>query len=504
MKLKSVTCDQRREITYTHVADILEVAIQPAAAIGEELTFTFEYSLDFSGSKTQGLTYHPAQVSGKNATDTSPMIFSQGEAELNRRWFICHDFPNERLTTELNVRVPVGFQAISNGGLVAHKVEADCEQWHWRMSLPHVNYLVVLAIGKWSQVELPPAKIERNGKSVEVPCSVWTAIGTEERAKAAFAETPRMVEFFSKTFDEPYPWERYDQVLVRNYGMAGMENTTATILGDLTLGNWKPEDPELEILISHELAHQWFGDLVTCRSWEHIWLNEGWASFAEGLWVAEKAGGGEAGRLAHNLVMEHYRDDQYIANADAPVDATAMVDRRYRHADSVFEKADDPYAKGVWVLQMLRERVGTAAFWNGVHSYLNMWKYREVETADFRRAMEDASGESLEHFFDQWCYHPGIPMIEYSIEWDDAKGAATVQWKQTQAISAARPAWKMELPVVFKRKGSVWRFVIPIEKREGTIEFQAAAGEKPEIVMDPDMTVLCSVREVVPAHTPIR
>lgn len=503
MKLTEVRCDQRQDIKHKHSSDELEISIAPAASVDEELTFTFKYSLDFSKSKSEGLMYHNGRTSGKNETETAPMIFSQGEAELNRMWFICHDFPNERLTTEINVRLPVGFQAISNGGLVAHTVGADFEQWHWRMSLPHVNYLVVLAIGKWSEVKLDPAKIERDGKTVEIPCSVWTAIGTEEQAKAAFTNTGRMIEFFSKKFDEPYPWERYDQVLVRNFGNGGMENTTATILGDLALRNWKPEESELEVLISHELSHQWFGNLVTCRSWEHIWLNEGWASFSEGLWAAERAGGGEAGRLAHNLVLEHYRDDQYIGNADAPVDATAMVDRRYRNPDAVFEKADNPYSKGAWVLQMLRERVGEEAFWRGAHAYLDKWKFGETETADLRREMEQASGESLEFFFDQWCYRPGIPMIEYSVEWEPA-GMVTIDWKQTQDISASRPAWEMTLPFVLERDGQRWRFVIPISGRAGTSKFPAVAGEKPNVIMDPDMTVLCSVREVVPSTIPIR
>ncbi len=504
MKLSEVRCVQRQEIKYSHVQDEIEITVVPAAAVDEELTFTFTYSLDFSKSKSEGLMYHHPKPTGKSETDAAPMIFSQGEAELNRMWYICHDFPNERLTTEINIRVPVGFQAISNGSLVEHKVEADFEQWHWRMSLPHVNYLVLLAIGKWSEVQLPPANIERDGKTVEIPCSVWTAIGTEERAKEAFANTGRMVEFFSKKFDEPYPWERYDQVLVRNYGIGGMENTTATILGDLALRNWKPESSDLEVLISHELSHQWFGDLVTCRSWEHIWLNEGWASFSEALWAAEKAGGGEAGRLAHNLIMEHYRDAQYLENGDAPADAIAMVDRRYAHPDAVFEKADNPYSKGSWVLQMLRESVGDAAFWRGVHAYLDKWKFGETETADFRREIEHASGESLEFFFDQWCYRTGIPMIEYSVEWDAAAGRVTVDWKQTQDISAARPAWEMNLPVMLEREGQTWRFVIPISGRSGMSKFQAAAGEKPNVTMDPDMTVLCSVREIVPATIPIR
>ena len=491
-----------RRIDVTHVGDELIISCSPEVRLGEQFSLEFKYTLDFSDAKGDGLTFHPGNPEAASPTEKAGLIFSQGQAELNRQWFICHDFPNERLTTETVIHAPPGYQAVSNGSLIEHTTQPTEELWHWKMSKPHVNYLVMVAVGQFAKIDLDDAVVGPPTQLRHIPCSVWAPIGKEDQVKSLFATTPRMVEYFSTRFDMPYPWERYDQVLVRDYPFGGMENTTATILGDKMLQTPKDNpdakhaDEDPDDLISHELAHQWFGDCLTCRSWEHIWLNEGWATYAEALWQFHKHGEGEAGLTALRATLEHYRDDQAIHNIDPAPTSPSIADRRYKNPDDVFAKSDDPYAKGAWILHMLHEQLGDHAFWRGVHSYLRTWAFSEVETSDFRRALEAASGESLEQFFLQWCKTPGIPSIEYSVTWDRAAGTATVQWRQLQAIDAGRPAWILPLAVRFRREKEIWDRTIPIDQRTGVATFTLTPGDEPELEPDPNMASLCSVRSV--------
>ncbi len=484
-------------VPFTQEDGQLRIDLPRPVPPGTTIEAVIRYDVDYPNARGIGLTWTPGRPARPGPTDQAPQIHSQGQPEDNRRWFPCHDFPNERLTTELVVTVEDGFQVCSNGRLVgSRRAGPGRTTWHWLQDKPHPAYLVLLVVGRFSIVGLTPDEqtiTPRPDGARPVPLMVYTPVGTEENARRAFANTPEMVAYFERLLDEPYPWDKYAQVLVRNFAAGGMENTSATTLQPGTAGSRRGG---ADSLISHELAHQWFGDLVGYKSWEHVWLGEGWASYAEALWSghrAESRDDAEAGERAYQRVIARFLAGQRGMNRTFAPDFGGMVSKRYTNPDHRFFNPNDVYGKGAIVLHMLRLRLGDEAFWAGVRLYIDRHKLQSVETDDFRRALEDASGENLERFFDQWCRRPGLPRLGIAIEWTgdpggSGRGTLGVAIDQTQRIDADNPAYALTLPVlVTYADESTESFVIEMETARTVASF--ALREKPkDVVVNPDLT----------------
>lgn len=463
----TLTLNARKTMAFSKVT----VNGEPAAFTQDKdtslLTITFPKPIDAGADAVVEMTYHATKPTGNSSgllwvqprkdeehKNDGVMIYSQGEADYNSYWFPCHDYPNDKLTTEIVVTVDSGYEVISNGrlvekvtGLKSFVGEIDARtgeeisktekpqrtQWHWLQDKPHASYLVMLAIGKFDVVDVNEGK-------PGVPMPVYGPLGSADDLKFIFKHTPDMVKHFEECFGQPYPWDKYAQVIVRNFRWGGMENTSATTLAEYA-ANRGGEGAE-DDLISHELCHQWFGDLMTCKSWDHLWLNEGWATYGEWLWN-QKRQGDEAyyrgARQALNLL-------KMTATATAP-QGVAMVSRYYRHPDDNFTKAEDPYKRGGFFLHMLRERLGDEVFFKGVRLYVQRNKFKSVESSDFRQALEEASGQSLERFFDQWAFRPGMPTLKVATSYDESSRKMTVSVEQSQKIDADNPAYALRLPV---------------------------------------------------------
>jgi aminopeptidase N len=400
-----------------------------------------------------GLTFSPAtpEIPGV-APARGPEVHTQGQTETNRYWFPIHDFPNVRVPTELVVTVPKGLQASANGALVSHEVHGDRETWHWNQEKSHVPYLVSLVIGDFDRVELP------NPQS-GVPMAVWAPKGRGADALATYANTDRMMKVFERAFGQPYPWARYDQLIVRNFGAGGMENTSVTTMMPTAVHDEVARaEQDLDGLISHELCHQWTGDLVTCRSWEHIWLNEGWATYGTALWMEERDG--------PDGYWDSVLSNARVARRDLPTEPEAMCSPVYERAGQTFSRPANPYPKGASILHMLRRMLGDEVFFRGVHAYMARHASGLAETHDFRRAMEEASGLSLEWFFDQWCFRPGSPNVKAALTYDAATRTLTVRAEQVQQVDARTPAMRIRIPV-WVRTASGER-LYPMEMRDRT------------------------------------
>lgn len=498
VKIESVTLGgaKPRALPFTHEAGKLVINFDPPVKLGEKVDVITKYSLDTprpsGGILGGGFNWTRGRADAKDETGKFAQIHTQGQPEYNQRWFPCHDSPNERLTTELIVTAQDPFVVSSNGKLLGTTLGTPSASgtprmtWHWLQDKPHANYLVTLVVGRFSIVGLPAKTPEED----VVANYLYAPVGTEKNAAAVYRKTPAMIAHFGKMFDQPYPWAKYSQALCRGY-MGGMENTSATTMSETSA---RTPPGSQDDIIAHELGHQWFGDFVTCKSWEHAWLNEGWASFCEAIWAEADAAPGKS-RQAYQGTVAGFLSRQRGNRTIAPA-APAMVSKYYLDPFTNFMKANDIYSKGGCILHMLRMRLGEDAFWGGVRTYLKMYQYGSVETDNFRRCLEAASGQNLERFFAQWCDRPGMPRLDVEMEWTpldaaapDAKGNLKVVIKQVQKINADNPAYWLSLPIAIKTGEKVETKVLEFGTTEAWL-VQTLDAKPTNVTVDPDATVM--------------
>jgi aminopeptidase N len=300
-----------------------------------------------------------------------------------------------------------------------------------------------------------------------------------------------MIDLFEKCFGVPYPWDKYDQILAKNFNEGGMENTSATTLyPTAVLDKAAMLDGDLDGLISHELCHQWTGDYITCKSWAHIWLNEGWATYGDDLWQEQ--------RFGTDGYLDAMRGEFSIAHGDrTSTNDTPMVSTVYGDADEVFGRAANPYPKGASILHMLRMMLGDEVFWKGVRLYFQQHGLGLAETNDFRYAMEEVSGRGLEWFFEQWCYRPGTPEVEVKTQYDAATRALTLDIEQKQKIDEKTPAFRFTLPVVARTAGGDKTLMIDVDTK--ATSFRTVLDGPPTLVaVDPNLHVLKTLTEDKP------
>lgn len=447
-ELRSVRVAGPKGAALSYDYDGKRLVVERRLKRGERLSFVVSYRI--SDPETGLHFYGPSEES----PNTPYQVWSQGETTTNRYWFPCLDHPDERQATSLTARVAPGLQVVSNGVHLGTKTEgqgpAARDVWRFEQKREHVAYLVTLVVGSFDYVQGPRWR----GK---VPLGYYVPKGRKADAERSFARTAEMMELFSKLTGVDYPWPKYDQVVVEQFSFGGMENTGATTLNERTLHDAKAHlDYSSEGLVAHELAHQWYGDLLTCRDWAHVWLNESFATYFDALWTEHSQG---AGPFAYEMFQNSERGRP--AGLRRPI-----VDRRYPSPDSMFDGR--VYPKGSCVLHMLRLQLGEGPFWRGVQAYTRGLKDQSVESVDLRRSLERASGRSLERFFTQWTERPGHPVLDVRLSRDAARGFLTVTIKQTQQGEAyAFPAellfrfGEREVRHTLQVSGKSERFVLP-------------------------------------------
>lgn len=423
---------------------------------------TVIFKITYHGQPTNGLNFINPD---KGYPHFAPEIWTQGESEFNHYWFPCYDYPNDKATSEMIVTVLENEMAISNGKLIEVSADATAhtKTYHWKESVPHSSYLVSLVVGPFNKFE---------AKYKNVPIEYYVAPGVDRAAtERSFGLTPDMVAFFSGITKREYPYEKYAQSAVERYG-GGMENISATTQTDQTLHDERAEQDYSSLgLVAHELAHQWFGDLLTCATWSDIWLNEGFASFFESLY--------RENHLGHEEYREHMRvfEEQYFAE-----------DRRYRrpivtqyYTDNSHLFDATTYEKGARVLDMLRTVMGHQAFFAGIQHYVAVNQARNVMTFDFEKAMEESSGLNLDWFFNEWVYHAGFPELKVTAQWDEAQKTEVLHVEQTQALDADTALFRMPVDVEVHTPSGAKTFHVNL--REKTQDFYFALDARPTLVL---------------------
>lgn len=450
LDIDRVTDEAGQDIRFDHDARELTLYFDLPLPTGSDTVATIHYRCV---DPLEGMYF---ALPDESYADRPLVVHTQGETDTSRYWFPCLDDPGDRLTTELIVTVPAPYFALSNGRLI--KATDDDTNWpqrmttyHWRQNVPHVFYLVSLVIGEFDEVK---------DMWRDVPVSYYVPKGRAADAKRTYQNTPRIMEYFSQLLGVDYPFEKYAQVNVPMFNYGGMENTSATTITDRALLDERAAiDNDHEGLISHELAHQWFGDLITCRSWPHVWLNEGFATFMASLW-REKYFGRE------DYLNEFWQRFQSVAAADDTTTPGAVVLADYSFSfEPFFHKGALAYSKGSCVLHMLRHQLGDELFWKAMQVYTRRFRETQVETADLRRVFEEVTGRSLERFFQQWLYRPGVPHITVEYTWHAEHKVAEVSIKQTQHIAEKTPAFAFPLDLYFRAGGEVVTTTIDITSR---------------------------------------
>src|SRR6266571_193989 len=343
-------------------------------------------------------------------------IWSQGEAESNHLWFPSFDHPNDFITSEIVATVEKPLSVISNGKLISAKDNRDgTRSFDWKIDEPHATYLTSIIVGEFVPVV---------GEYAGVPITTNVYRSELEEGKITAARLPEMVKFFSEKTGVKYPYAKYAQTTVRDFG-GGMENISATTQTDNMIHDKRTElDQTSDSLQSHELAHQWFGDYVTCRTWSDIWLNEGFATYFQAMWDEHSLGRDDFLYIDVKGNQDQYYRVWGLGNRHP------IVTKNYANPDAVFDTY--AYPRGGAVLHMLRNVLGEENWWRSINHYLTKYAHQPVETEQFRIAIEETTGQPMDWFFDEWVYKMGHPKFRVSQDYDAANKSLTLVVRQEQ------------------------------------------------------------------------
>lgn len=400
--------------------------------------------------------------------DKPTQIWTQGETESNSVWCPIIDKPNQKTTEEIAMTVPSKYVTLSNGKLVSQKKNTDGTRTDtWKMDLPHAPYLFFMGVGDFAIV-----KDHYKGKEV----SYYVEKEYASVARKIFGNTPEMIKFYSGILGVDYPWNKYSQMVGRDYVSGAMENTTATLHQESAQQDARElvDGNRWESTIAHELFHQWFGDLVTSESWSNLTLNESFANYSEYLWNEYKYGKDAAFEQHYNDMNEYLQSHSEKKN---------LVRYFYTDKEAMFDKVS--YNKGGRILNMLRNYVGDSAFFNSLHVYLTKNKFRTGEAHQLRLAFEEVTGKDLNWFWNQWYFGAGHPRLTINYAYDDNAKKVKVIIKQTQDENIFR----LPIAVDIYNGSNKVRYNVWLNNRMDTLTFNYTS--KPDLVnVDADKMLL--------------
>ena len=421
----------------------------------------YEVAIRYEGKPKKGIYFVWPDKS--NAIPTSPKRSgTQGEAQDTLTLHSpIYDYPNNRATIEMIVTVPQDWVTVSNGKLEGiADAGSGMKTWTWKQAEPISSYLISLVAGEFDEVK---------ESWHNLPVDYYVPHGERDRVAPTFAHTRDMLTFFSDRVGVPYPWAKYDQTMVDQFVEGGMENVSATTLTTrqvllhplLARESLERSDN----LISHEMSHQWFGDLVTCKDWANLWLNEGFATF---MWPRCH---GKSTNMARTMpAYSRWRAQAAWLRQKARLYAVPVVTRDFN--DSM-KYAGNIYGKAGLILEMLREQLGDETFFHGLQHYLEVNRLGKVVTADLIKALEESSHPNLDRIFEEWIYGGGAPRFSVTSTYDAEAKLVRVQVKQSQEIRATVGLFEVPVTINVTTARGAKDFPVTISKADETFSFPA-------------------------------
>jgi aminopeptidase N len=347
--------------------------------------------------------------------DQPLMVSSSCFPNKARQWIPCYDYPNDKATQEMIITTASKYKVLSNGRFMGKTDNQDgSSTWYWKQEKPHATYLINLSIADYLVVE---------DSLGNLPINYWVYHSMADRVERVFGKTPYMMEFFNKIYNYDFPWEKYDQV-VSPYLTGGAEATSASIIGErVVTDEFSEQDYPREYVVAHELAHQWWGDLITCRSWEHTWLNESFGTYSDHLYTEYDLGDLEGDYDLHFKKSVYL--DEFHNRFQRPIvyyDYEEPGDNFNRHT----------YQKGACTLHLLRYILGDDTFFRTISEFLHRHEFQSVSTFDFMKCVKEVSGLNMDWFFEQYFFRPGHPVFNVSKTWDENKKELTITIIQEQ------------------------------------------------------------------------
>lgn len=452
LQIESVKVN-RSAAKFSTTHEKLIVDLPKAAKIGEK----YDIEIKYEGRPAKGLYFI---LPNKDYPNRPTQVWTQGESEDTRYYLPTYDYPNDRLTTETILTVPSNWLTVSNGKLVGTTdAGKGMKTWTWRESLPSSTYLFSVVAGDFVEVK---------DAWHNMPVTYYAPKDRGDRLEANYSRTPAMIDLFSKKLGVDYPWEKYAQSMVDDFVAGGMENSSATTNAAISLRNPRlvPEYPtDEDDLISHELGHQWFGDLVTTKDWGNIWLNEGFATFMETVWTEAHYGKDQADydrwKTSRRWFQQHHLYEKPIVRHDF---------------DDSSEFDGNAYDKGGWVLYMLRHRLGEEQFYAGLKHYLEVNRGKNVVTADLVKAIDEATHTDVDEFFDQWVYGAGAPKFDVSYTYDEEKKQVALTVKQTQKVQDHVGLFNVPVDVEITNATGPKLYPIVVSRAEETFTLPSSSG----------------------------
>lgn len=464
MNFESVRLEsENKDLQFKVLGQKVYITLDKTYSPADLVSIRFKYSIV---QPRKGVYFIDAVKDGKK-TIRDAQIWTQGEAVEAHYWFPSCDSPEDKATTEQFITVEKDETAIANGEPMETINNSDgTKTFHFKMPLPHSTYLTSFVVGTY-------AKISDSYKNI--PLGYYVYPNKTDIVQKTYGKTKDIMRVFEELTGVAFPYNKYDQTIVAKFNFGGMENITATTMSDNEI--FETPRNEVEDLVSHELAHSWFGNLVTCRNWSELWLNEGFADYMEAAYREKMYGRADYLRKIGEDAKMFFVDEAVNQERHALFNRTARPEN-----DSIFDTTT--YQKGGAILHTLRETVGTENFWKAVNIYLNRHKFQTVETAELQRVMEEVSGKDLKWFFAQWVYAAGYPKLNVKPVYNPATKNLHLTVTQTQELDKITPgAFILPMEVEIKTKKGTKTEWIEIKNR--TENFILKVDDKPtEIIFD--------------------